>query len=131
MTPELVNCILQQSMSRLQNLELHNVLQWSELDPRLSTFQSIGEADTYLKSDDRWNESIPDTRRMLGMLDPFTGKCLALTSLTNTTVGNAETLQYTSATDKLRYTEFTRFFSSVRHILQFLSFKQGFNRNYY
>ena len=68
---------------------------------------------------------------MLGTLDPFTRKCLALTSLTIATVGNAETSQFTSARDKLRYTEWARFISSVRQTFCFFSFKQGYSRNYY
>jgi hypothetical protein len=129
MTRELVQRMLVQSAQQLRQLELHNLLQWSEVEPPLPPFSDLDHLLTYADVEEAPHEVVSGTRRMAGALNPFIGKCIALTSLYIYTGGDAEYWLNISPWKNRRYAEWAHFIGSVRNTLRFFTFKQGFDRN--
>jgi hypothetical protein len=128
-----VDSMLSQSAPHLTYLELHNLLQWSHLDPPLPAFTSHAELHHYWKTNFEDHLPIMDSRMMSGALDPYIGHCANLTSLciTTTGFGGYDEWQDISEWQERRYDSFARFMNSVRGHLQHLTFKQGVDRNMY
>jgi hypothetical protein len=128
-----IDAILSQSAPHLTHLELHNLLQWSHLDPPLPAVTSSASLLDYWKHNFEDHLPTMDSRLMSGALDPYIGRCAHLTSLciATTGFGGYDEWQDISEWQEQRYDSWVRFIDSVRAHLRHLTFKQGVDRNMY
>ncbi|KAF2472358.1 uncharacterized protein BDR25DRAFT_13680 [Lindgomyces ingoldianus] len=118
--------------SDLEQLEIHNLLQFSEPVPGYQQSLHLRDLSKHVSSENSGCRRTNGGRPMDGILDILAGRCTSLMSLRITTWGPRESWlldEKMTKIDDQRYFSWGQFLKSVRHTLQYFSFEQGDNNN--